>query len=155
MPPPDFCPLCPTRPGAAPGDIERADFEIAVFENRFPALRRDPPEPAVQGSALTPVRPAKSESRRIPAHVARTAWKRDGNRCAFMGTAGRCAETRYLELHHIQPYGHQGPATVENISVRCRAHNIYECELVFGAWAPETGGKTREKHAVWRENAPS
>ena len=100
-------------------------------------------------------RPAKSESRRIPAHVARTAWKRDGNRCAFMGTAGRCAETRYLELHHIQPYGHQGPATVENISVRCRAHNIYECELVFGAWAPETGGKTREKHAVWRENAPS
>lgn len=57
LPPPDFCPLCPTRPGAATGDIERADFEIVVFENRFPALQRDPPEPAVQGSALTPARP--------------------------------------------------------------------------------------------------
>jgi UDPglucose--hexose-1-phosphate uridylyltransferase len=58
LPPRDFCPLCPTRPGGTPTEISRADFEIVVFENRFPALQRDPPEPAVEGTTLTPVRPA-------------------------------------------------------------------------------------------------
>ena len=58
LPPRDFCPLCPTRPGGPPTEIPRADFEIVVFENRFSALHPDPPEPAVEGTALTPVRPA-------------------------------------------------------------------------------------------------
>lgn len=35
------CPLCPTRPGAASTEIPRAAFEIAVFDNRFPALTPD------------------------------------------------------------------------------------------------------------------
>jgi UDPglucose--hexose-1-phosphate uridylyltransferase len=58
LPPRDFCPLCPTRPGAAPTEIPREDFEIAVFENRFPSLEPRPPEPAVEGTDLSPVRPA-------------------------------------------------------------------------------------------------
>ncbi|MEI8332966.1 MAG: galactose-1-phosphate uridylyltransferase [Chloroflexota bacterium] len=58
LPPRDFCPLCPTRPGGAPTEIARADFDIAVFENRFPSLRRDPPEPVVAGSAIMPVAPS-------------------------------------------------------------------------------------------------
>ena len=35
---PDVCPLDPTRPGSAPTEIPVADFEIAVFDNRFPAF---------------------------------------------------------------------------------------------------------------------
>lgn len=58
LPPRDFCPLCPTRPGGTPTEIPRATFEIVVFENRFPALHRNPPEPAVEGTTLTPARPA-------------------------------------------------------------------------------------------------
>ncbi len=58
LPPPDFCPLCPMRPGHAPTEVDRPNFEIVVFENRFPALHRDPPQPAVEGTELTPVRPA-------------------------------------------------------------------------------------------------
>jgi UDPglucose--hexose-1-phosphate uridylyltransferase len=58
LPPRDFCPLCPTPPGAAETEIPRADFEIAVFENRFPSLQPDPPQPAVGGSELSPVMPA-------------------------------------------------------------------------------------------------
>src|SRR5437016_3045907 len=38
LPPPDHCPLCPTRPGAAPTEIPFPAFEIAVFDNRFPAF---------------------------------------------------------------------------------------------------------------------
>ncbi len=58
LPPPDFCPLCPTRPGKMPTEIPREDYEIVVFENRFPSLQRNPPAPAVHGTPLTPVEPA-------------------------------------------------------------------------------------------------
>ncbi len=59
LPPAGHCPLCPTRPGAeVPTEIERPDFDIAVFDNRFPSLSMAPPEPAVPGTEVTPVRPA-------------------------------------------------------------------------------------------------
>jgi UDPglucose--hexose-1-phosphate uridylyltransferase len=37
LPDRDDCPLCPTRPGH-PTEIPAADYEVAVFENRFPSL---------------------------------------------------------------------------------------------------------------------
>lgn len=58
LPPRDFCPLCPTRPDGIPTEISRADFDIAVFENRFPSLRPDPEDPVVAGTELMPVAPS-------------------------------------------------------------------------------------------------
>lgn len=58
LPPKDFCPLCPTRPGGPPTEISRGDFDVVVFDNRFPSLQADPPAPAVNGTGLTPVAPA-------------------------------------------------------------------------------------------------
>jgi UDPglucose--hexose-1-phosphate uridylyltransferase len=58
LPPAAFCPLCPTRPGAPPTELERETFDIAVFDNRFPSLVANPPTPAVDGTPLTPVQPA-------------------------------------------------------------------------------------------------
>ncbi|HEY1688877.1 MAG TPA: galactose-1-phosphate uridylyltransferase [Solirubrobacteraceae bacterium] len=43
LPPADHCPLCPTKPGGAPTEIPLPAFEIAVFENRFPAFSADSP----------------------------------------------------------------------------------------------------------------
>ncbi len=57
LPPADFCPLCPTRDGGTPTEIPASDFDIVVFENRFPSLKSSPPEPAVEGTQLYPVRP--------------------------------------------------------------------------------------------------
>ncbi|MEV4442208.1 galactose-1-phosphate uridylyltransferase [Streptomyces sp. NPDC049577] len=37
FPPPDQCPLCPSRDGLLT-EIPAPDYEVAVFENRFPAL---------------------------------------------------------------------------------------------------------------------
>jgi UDPglucose--hexose-1-phosphate uridylyltransferase len=45
LPSRDHCPLCPTRPGGPRTEIPYATFQIAVFENRFPALQ------APQGAA--------------------------------------------------------------------------------------------------------
>jgi len=38
LPAAEHCPLCPTRPGGEPTEIPAPAFEIAVFENRFPAF---------------------------------------------------------------------------------------------------------------------
>src|SRR5271166_6965088 len=38
LPSRDHCPLCPTRPGSTETEIPLPSFEIAVFDNRFPAF---------------------------------------------------------------------------------------------------------------------
>lgn len=61
LPPPEYCPLCPTQPGAYPTEVPEADYEIVVFQNKFPSLQPDPPEPAVESSGLYQVAPAQGE----------------------------------------------------------------------------------------------
>jgi UDPglucose--hexose-1-phosphate uridylyltransferase len=39
LPPEDHCPLCPTRPGGIETEIPHPAFQIAVFDNRFPAFQ--------------------------------------------------------------------------------------------------------------------
>jgi hypothetical protein len=72
-------------------------------------------------------------SRHTPSDVKRSAWRNDGGQCAFVSKDGRrCTERVFLEFHHIRPYALGGPPSAENISLRCRRHNQYEAELVFG-----------------------
>jgi hypothetical protein len=73
------------------------------------------------------------KSRHIPAEVKRAAFIRDGGRCVFVGTHGRrCGERAFVEFHHLGPYAAGGRPTVDNIELRCRAHNDYEAEVFFG-----------------------
>ena len=79
------------------------------------------------------LRTTETSSRHIPRSVKRAVWTRDAGVCAFVATDGRrCTEDSFLEFHHVQAYAKHGPATVENISLRCRRHNQYEAELAFG-----------------------
>lgn len=55
LPPPNFCPLCPTAPGGFPTEIPEADYDIVAFENKFPSLSPNPPEPAIAATGLYPV----------------------------------------------------------------------------------------------------
>ena len=46
LPPPEYNPFAVTRDAAAPTEVPAADWDVAVFDNRFPALdldARDPP----------------------------------------------------------------------------------------------------------------
>jgi UDPglucose--hexose-1-phosphate uridylyltransferase len=61
LPPADFCPLCPTKPGGFPTEIPESSYDIVVFENRFPSLSPNPPEPAIEGDDFYPVRPSFGE----------------------------------------------------------------------------------------------
>jgi len=76
-------------------------------------------------------------SREIPSDVRGEAWRRDGGQCGFVSADGhRCTERTFLEFHHVIPYARGGRATIDNISLRCRRHNQYEAELVFGSRRP-------------------
>jgi hypothetical protein len=127
----------------------------AIFERALDLLVHDVEKKKLAATTKPrPPRGSKSRSRDIPAHVRRTVWKRDGGQCAFVGNGGRCTARRFLEWHHVQPFGHQGPATVDNISLRCRAHNVYESERVFGRFDPSIVREAAEIYAVSREIAP-
>jgi hypothetical protein len=91
-------------------------------------------------------KPSPELSRYIPAAVRHAVWRRDGGCCAFIGTEGRCGERAFLELHHVEPYAAGGAATVENIELRCRAHNAHEAHLFFG---PDL---VREERAGWADS---
>lgn len=54
-PPPEYCPLCPTTAGGLETEVPEPDYEIVVFENRFPSLQRNPPEPSVPPAPFSPV----------------------------------------------------------------------------------------------------
>jgi hypothetical protein len=91
-------------------------------------------------------------SRDIPRHVQRAACARDGDQCGFVSKDGhRCTERAFLEFHHIHPHALGGPATVENISLRCRRHNQYEAELVFGRHGVS---EVRERGVVLSSGSP-
>jgi len=56
FPPDDYCPLCPTKDGGFPTEAPRENYDIAVFENKFPSLSTPPAEPAVESGELLAVR---------------------------------------------------------------------------------------------------
>lgn len=79
-------------------------------------------------------RRASVDSRRIPARVKRAVWERDGGQCTFTsGTGRRCDARRLLEFDHVTLAARGGASTVKNLRLRCRAHNQYGAERVFGA----------------------
>jgi hypothetical protein len=68
-------------------------------------------------------------------------WERDGGRCAFVAPSGhRCVARAFLEFHHRHPYALGGAPTVDNIALRCQAHNRFEGGVDFGARASSHSG---------------
>ena len=113
---------------------------VATLEKRKFA-QTDAPRPR-RGSA---------KGRTIPAHVRRVVAERDGGRCTFVGTNGRrCGSTKLLKFDHVVPVARGGEATVDGVRLRCRAHNQYEAEQLFGEGFMRT---KREEARQGREQA--
>jgi hypothetical protein len=75
----------------------------------------------------------RRRGRQAPAAVRRAVFERDQGRCAFVDDSGqRCRETHHLELHHLKPFATGGEHTLENLSLRCAAHNALAAEQDFG-----------------------
>ena len=75
-----------------------------------------------------------TRSRHVPAAVAREVYLRDGGGCSFCsGDGRRCGARRFLELDHVTPWAVGGETTVDNLRLRCRAHNQHAARSYFGA----------------------
>jgi hypothetical protein len=118
-----------------------------VEKRKFAASAK--PREAEGSQPSAPGRPSARESRHIPAAVKRAVWQRDGAQCVFVAEGGRrCGERSFLEFHHAHAFALGGEATVENIALRCRAHNAYEAELIFGPYTPARVGEAGATYGV-------
>jgi UDPglucose--hexose-1-phosphate uridylyltransferase len=115
FPPEDYCPLCPTAPGGFPTEVPAPDYDIVVFENKFPALSRRPPEPSVEGTALEPTAPALGACEVVlyaPEHD-RTLAELPLRRIEHLARVWR-DRTRDLmardEIRHVFPFENKGAA---------------------------------------------
>jgi len=59
-PPADLCPLCPSKPGK-PSEIPEPDYDVVVFENRFPSFSQGATgeESTLDGAGLVPTAPGR------------------------------------------------------------------------------------------------
>jgi hypothetical protein len=118
-------------PVADPADIVSRALDLLLTETlkKKAALTDRPRERAANGSGRQTV----SRTRSIPAAIRREVWQRDSGRCAFVDERGRrCPSTRAVEYHHIRAYGIGGQHELDNITLRCRAHNQFQADLDFG-----------------------
>ena len=77
--------------------------------------------------------PNTEPRRRCPAAVARAVFLRDGRQCSYVSPEGRrCSARRCLELDHVNPRAVGGENTIENLRLRCRAHNQRYARQCFG-----------------------
>jgi hypothetical protein len=115
--------------------LEIPDADPArIVERALALLRRD----VEKKKCAATDRPRKGAgtapgSRDIDAAVERAVRARDENRCAFIGRSGRrCAEKRFIQLHHVDSWALGGGKSVDELSLRCARHNRYESERIFG-----------------------
>jgi hypothetical protein len=140
-------------PNGDPGAIfDRAlDLLLEKVEKEKLAATASPRPPRAIRPGTDRSDETAARSRHIPAEVKRVVWQRDRGRCAFVAPSGlRCTEATFLEFHHVQPFAKQGVASVANIALRCRRHNQYEAELIFGPHSAGTAGERRGASGMTR-----
>lgn len=118
LPPADANPLAPARPGAAysDGEIPDTDYDVVVFENRFPSLARVEGTPGpgdLEGEPLWEVRPADGRCEVICFSPDSTRSLREVSphrmRTIIEAWASRTAELSQLEgVRQVFPFENRG-----------------------------------------------
>ncbi|MHB8878864.1 MAG: HNH endonuclease, partial [Myxococcaceae bacterium] len=106
------------------------DLLIAkVKKERFGIGAKPRNQPRAPQSGSRPPTP----SRHIPDAVKRAVYERDGGRCTFVSDVGRrCTQTGDLEFDHLDGFARTHAHAVETISLRCRSHNQFAAERMYG-----------------------
>lgn len=98
----------------------------APTETRSNVLKSLPPAPAVKRA------PASHSTRYIATEVRRKVWQRDSAQCTYTHNGRRCSSKHGLEFDHIHPHALGGTNTVENLRLRCPAHNKLAAIETYG-----------------------
>ncbi len=118
--------LSHSRPGASADEILEAGLDLVIERHakrmgQVEHPRREPPA---------------SRTDRVPAHVKRAVWKRDGGRCQWaLAGGGICGSTHRVQFDHVLARGCGGLSTIENIRLLCAVHNGLAARQTYGdAW---------------------
>lgn len=84
-------------------------------------------------NAIDPLRQQKKETN-SRASVNRVVLKRAGGQCEYIDpvTGVRCKNKCEVQVDHITPKALGGGEELANKRARCRQHNLYEAEKIFG-----------------------
>jgi 5-methylcytosine-specific restriction endonuclease McrA len=76
----------------------------------------------------------KKRRRYISLKVKRAVRERDEHRCSYVDlvTGRRCNQTARLEFDHVTPFAVGGDDSVQNLRLRCRAHNALTAAQFYG-----------------------
>jgi hypothetical protein len=117
--------LSHAKPGATPEEILEAGLDLLLAQD---AKRK--------GLVARPRQtPPPSTTDRVPAHVRRDVFLRDGGRCQVPLASGDgvCGSTYQVQLGHLTPRARGGPPTVDNLRCECAVHNQAQADRDFGA----------------------
>jgi UDPglucose--hexose-1-phosphate uridylyltransferase len=121
LPAADSCPLCPADPASAysDGEIPSTDYDVVVFENRFPSYWRAPGQDVhaawtLDGEALWPVRQAAGRCEVIcfsPDHTGEVAGLSEPRmRTIIEAWAHRTAALQAMDgIAQVYPFENRGP----------------------------------------------
>jgi hypothetical protein len=115
--------LSHAKPGATPEEILEAGLDLL--------LAQDAKRKGLVARPRKTLPPSNTD--RIPAHVRRAVFERDGGRCQYpLASGGVCGSTYRVQLGHIEPRARGGPPTLENIRCECGVHNQWQADRDFG-----------------------
>jgi len=101
--------------------LEKHGKRLGFVEPKHPR-KPSPPKPPTPGKRAP-----------IPRWVRRAVLKRDGYQCTESGPDGeRCPCKDRLELDHRNPANVTGSSTVDDLTTKCRAHNLYRAMRRYG-----------------------
>ena len=92
--------------------------------------------PAEKRAATPPAEKSKAkQTRHIPQKLRSAVWKRDQGQCTFINkeTGVRCGSKHLLEIHHLKDFSLGGKHTLDNLTLRCRNHNLHAAIQTHGS----------------------
>jgi hypothetical protein len=108
-------------------------YQRELQKRRFGVGRKPRPLARVVGASRQADVALPPRSRHVPAELARAVYSRDGGQCTFCSIDGRrCGARRFLQLDHAKPWAVGGESTLDNLRLRCRAHNLHSARRYFG-----------------------
>jgi hypothetical protein len=111
--------------------------------------RKPEPQPAPAPAPAPEPKPPRRRARHIPARIRRAVFERDAGCCTYRSDSGeRCRETARLELHHSIAFAQGGEHRLDNVTLRCRAHNALAAEQDFGRDFV-TRARDSSQHELW------
>lgn len=118
-------------------ELLKCALQDSIQKRKPKAPKANPlPTPEVKNRppAKTKESVKQAPTRYIPVEVKRAVWARDEGKCGYVDPhTGRTCGSRYgIEYDHIKAFAKGGKAEVENLRLRCKAHNLLWAVQTFG-----------------------